>query len=403
MMPGLIVWLLMMGITNLAVPKEFPLYEHKFPEEIEEELQAGQLSNAQAAYYYTYIGETEKGLSLYDIPLDWRLGNWTPEDSLRFLSYQPANVFAYLKKRLARERIVIISEAHHKPQHRVFTQRLLPILQELGFHHLGIETLSPSTTEPHYLLDTALQDRGFPLHSPLTGFYTREPQMGNLVRSAIRHDFQLFAYERTHKGEERDLQQAKNIVQYLKAHPKAKIVIHCGWYHAIESAFPKRKTANYMAHHLKQLTGIDPFTIYQDALTERRYTPPSPYFTHTHAAEVSLLVNEKEVFAGFDSVRHVDAMLYHPPAQLRHGRPDWLWKGTPYQPVPISSADAPNPEQTYILEAIPKGESLHAVPLDRQVWSKGTDRVTLALPKGDYHLRWFSPDGNHTLRSLSVE
>ena len=64
----------------------------------------------------------------------------------------------------------------------------------------------------------------------------------------------------------------------MKAHPNEKIVLHCGWYHAIESDYPKRKSDNYMAYHLKKRTGINPLTIYQDALSEKVSMEESPYF-----------------------------------------------------------------------------------------------------------------------------
>lgn len=47
--------------------------------------------------------------------------------------------------------------------------------------------------------DTLLNERGYPLLS--SGYYTQEPQFGNLVREALRIGYELFPYETQVRGD----------------------------------------------------------------------------------------------------------------------------------------------------------------------------------------------------------
>jgi hypothetical protein len=54
-----------------------------------------------------------------------------------------------------------------------------------------------------------------------TGYYLKEPQFGNLIRTALKLGFEIFPYEADLKyfGKDREIQQAKNIQQVLKSDP----------------------------------------------------------------------------------------------------------------------------------------------------------------------------------------
>jgi hypothetical protein len=385
----LIVVFSILSMSSVCSQQEAaPVFDKKFSHEIEQELKAGKLSHSSASYYFTYIGNYKKAIEHYALPLDWGLDTLTSADSMAFLNYRPVNAFDYLSERIADERIVIISEAHQMPQHRVFTAALLNILYENGFRHLGLETITPGSGDStQFLRDTFLQERGYPLNSPLTGYYTREPQMGNLVREALRSGFTLFGYERTSKNTERDLQQAMNIKRYLQAHPNEKIVIHCGWYHAIESDFPKRKKDHYMAYHLKNLTGINPLTIYQDALSEKIAEEESPYYQMVQANEISVLVDDKgNVFNGKEGAQHVDILIYHPKTTYSKNRPNWLFQADGKQYVPVETYRISHITYPLIVEAIPIGEE-HSVPVDVIELQDAADETGLVLKKGGYTIR----------------
>ncbi|MEL6866836.1 MAG: hypothetical protein AAFP19_20600, partial [Bacteroidota bacterium] len=392
MNPSILSLLLFLVLANFhcafGQDRKLPLHEVKFSDEIEEALLNKQLSESSAAYFYTYIGKYRQALNQYELKLDWGLDSLAREDSLRFLDYQLIDPFVYLEEKTKTEQMVIISEAHHKPQHRVFTRKLLKTLYQNGFRYLGLETLMPSygdTTK--FLMDTQLHQRKYPLNSPITGFYTREPQMGNLVREALDLGFELFAYESTTKDIDRDLQQALNIERFLANRPKAKILIHCGWYHAIESDYPKRKKDHYLAYHLKERMGIDPLTIYQDALSEKTTIKASPYYPLVKGARMGLLVNkEGQVFNGNGTSKHFDIFLYHPPNKYLRNRAHWLFEIEENQLVEVKKQGIEKDQYPILVKAILTNEEAAAVPLDQIELESEEDQTALVLPRGNYQI-----------------
>lgn len=371
------------------------LHDLKFSSQIEKENNAGTLSGSAAAYYLTYIGKYREALNLYEVPLEWGLTHFSAKEKADFQTYRPVSAYQYLEERTKDEQLVIISEAHHKPQHRVFTRNMLSALYANGFRYLGVEALSPNYDDPSvYLMDDDLQERGYPLYGPVSGSYTREPQMSNMIREAIALGFEVFGYEGGNEEVERDLWQAQRIKKFMDEHPDGKVVIHCGWYHAIESNFPKRNNDNYMAYHLKQITGIDPLTIYQDALTERFIDEESPYYKAVKANEVSVLVNGAgEVFNGKPGQQHFDILVYHPHTKYRKNRPNWLYHLPNHTFVKVKSGLVPKENYPVLVKAYPIGEVQEATPVDVIELSSPHDNTYLVLKKGKYRIEMIDGRG----------
>ena len=217
--------------------------------------------------------------------------------------------------------------------------------------------------------------------------------MGNLVREALQLGFQVFGYEKTDRKKERDLEQAKNIERYMAAHPKEKVLIHCGWYHAIESDFPKRKRDNYMAYHLKNRLGIDPFTIYQDALSERGVGEESPYYKAVDANEVSVLLDNKgRAFNGVSDKSHFDVLLYHPPTKYIKNRPHWLLESGTSKFVSVDKNQILEGKYPVIVEAFPTNEK-YSVPVDVIELKDESDVSELVLKNGSYLIRLTNTEG----------
>lgn len=375
---------LMLLSANFLVAQRIQLYDLKSSDQISEELQEGKLHDASAAYLYTYIGKYREALDHYEVPLAWGLHTMTAAEKADFQQYRPVDAYHYLEQRTKDEQLVIISEAHHKVQHRVFTRNMLATLYSNGFRYLGIEALMTNGEDPgQSLMDTDLQERGYPLYGPVSGTYTREPQMSNMIREAIDMGFEIFGYERANTDEERDLRQAKNILEFMEKHPGEKVVIHCGWYHAIESNYPKRQDDYYMAYHIKQLSDIDPLTIYQDALTERFLDEESPYYKAVNAKEVSVLVNaEGEVFNGKPGQQHFDILLYHPRTKYRKNRPNWLYHLPDHTFVKVKSELVDKEQYPVLVKAYAAGDEPEAVPMDVIELSAPNDNTYLVLKKG---------------------
>lgn len=253
-----------------------------------------------------------------------------------------------------------------------------------GFKHLGLETFA-SITDDNVLLDAQLESRGYPLNSPMTGIYTLEPQMGELVRDAISVGYNLFAYEkmgRDKSGRDRDEIQADNIIRYLQNNPQTKIVILCGFHHAIESDWLKRNKYFWMAKHLKDKAGIDPLTIYQDNFTEKINFNQHPILKELSITEPSVFVDaSKQIIQVTD---HVDIGIIHPMTSYKYGRPHWLFQNDDYKAVKPKLED----EAIYpVLVSAHRVGEVNAVPVDCIELKYQYDNKHLVLPKGQYTVK----------------
>lgn len=171
-------------------------------------------ANQFAAWDFSYIGEYRAALASYDGPERGQPARRiSATDSAACVALQPVDARTYILQRAKTEQLLLINEAHHVPLHRTFTASLLPELAKLGFRYLAAEGLNEA--------DTLLQKRGYPVLA--TGFYTKEPQFGYLLRTAHQTGFQLVAYDHgfSHAGEmdvqvrARETAQARNIQRIL--------------------------------------------------------------------------------------------------------------------------------------------------------------------------------------------
>ena len=374
------------------------LFTLKFGAEIDSLRKANALPAASAAYEYTYIGDYEGASKSYDLPVEWGMEEILPSDADVVDTWEVLDPFEYIQQLAEHKEIVILSEAHHKPQHRVFTRELLKVLYDDGFRYLGLETLMPSYGPPgeHWLMDTLLEERGYCLNMPVTGYYTREPQMANLVRTAIDLGYTLFAYEKTQQDDPRDLAQAKNIKRFLDQKGRGKTVIHCGWYHAVETGLVKRKDENWMAYHLKNLTALDPITVYMDALTEKRNKAPAPIFEllkeKVDKPSVFLETSGK-AFSGRFGKQYVDMFLYFPPTKYKNGRPDWLFWPEENRAVKVDHRKFSNLAYPVRLKAFRWSEGNLSVPYDIIELKGPDDPQSLVLKRGKYQIEASNPTG----------
>ncbi len=206
-----------------------PLHPYKFTAEIRAAAASGEMRVSKAAQYYSYIGEYPQALSVpNEVPLEWGFDTVAQADKGYFARFRPQPAVEALLDKAATTQVLILNEAHHKPQHRVFTRLLLRGLYERGYRYLGLEALSNCASG---FCDSTLNERGYALNSPITGTYVTEPQMGNLIREAIALGFEVFPYDQFSK--DRELDQAKHIAAFMEAHPDGKIVLPPGAYRLV--------------------------------------------------------------------------------------------------------------------------------------------------------------------------
>jgi hypothetical protein len=331
----------------------------------------------KSSWEYASIGEYQKSLWSFDQVFQG-YPKLNEEDKEAFLALKPINGRQYILDRAENEKIIMINEAHHQPLHRTFTTSLLKDLYERGYRFLGLEAMVHT--------DSLLNERGFPVLS--TGYYTQEPQFGNMVREALKLGYTIFPYEtKIHAdGKEREIQQARNIQQVVEKHPDDKFLIHCGFDHIIETYVPGWEKA--MAGRVKEFTGIDPFTINQEILTEHFLREKeNPYFLLVDTLkEVSVFVDDEgNVFHGGPGDERFDVRLFHPRTTYINGRPNWLlMQGE--RKIYMLHPDSISIDYPILVKAFNKNEGTEPVPVDVIEIKNITDQKGIILPTGEYNL-----------------
>lgn len=390
----------------LLVNSVFAQYEKKAPYRLREVILTDLKHDTTpwkyefAAEYLSCIGAYQELLAFADSAKQGygRKPALSAKDSLYVHSFHPKPAREYIVQRAAKEQVIIINEAHHQPLHRTFVTSLLKDLYAQGFRYLGLETLG--------YRDSMLNQLKYPLQE--SGYYSKEPQFGNLIREALRLGFTLFSYETNeevnggfHNGKFREIDQAKNITAFMKKHP-GKYLIHCGYAHVVEGPYPSWEKA--MAGRLKEYTGINLFTIYQEALTEHsspRYEEPD--YGYISFPQPAVLINKEGlVYNGYVRDSSYDVRLYHPRTQYVHGRPGWLSMNGIRKPFTVGMEKISLSYPVLVLAYV-KGEDIQkAVPYDVMELSSASDKKALFLEKGSYTVVLKNQEGKSQQMDISV-
>jgi hypothetical protein len=357
-----------------------------------------------AAWDFSFIGEYENMLKFWDsieyfdpvlkLHPEFLIGSisLSKKDSLSFCRYKPQNAIIYIDSVAKKSRIIIINEAHQQPMHRVFTESLLLGLYNDGFRYLGVETLS--------YIDSNLNKRKYPIMS--TGFYSVEPQFGNLIRKALEIGFYVFPYESVENvdGKQREISQANNIIKILEKDSSAKVLIHCGFDHCIESYYYAWDYA--MAGWLKKLTGINPLTIDQVDFTEASMPKyENPFFRIINLDYDAVFVDSLgNSFCSLTNDSSFDIKVYHPRTKIAYGRPNWVFNN---DKIPKSIVSKIKLRFPCLVFAYNENEDFEkAVPIDIvEIFSK-QDNKYLALYPGDYLIIIKNEEGKTQKINISV-
>lgn len=266
----------------------------------------------------SFIGLYKEALEQWDKPRTYKK-IISKEDSTAFVQeYRATDAKKFILKKAKENRVLIFNEAHYNPRHRVFVTSMLKELREAGYHFFAAETFS---TRAGFKEDSKLPGLN-------SGYYTMEPQFGNLLREANHLGYTLYPYEQASGGnqQERETGQALNLARLLDSIPTAKVIVYCGFSHIGEAPVPNWATP--MAAKLKELTGIDPYTIDQTILSERSVPELyQPYYRLVDSRQYAILVNKKgEPFNKQLDDKKVDAFLYAPPTRYLHNRPGWVFE-----------------------------------------------------------------------------
>lgn len=279
------------------------------------------------------------------------------------------------------EQLVIIMEAHNAPKHRQWIEQTLSILRAAGFREYAAEGLAES--------GRSLKRRGYPVSS--TGFYVSDPHFGNLLRTAIKLDFEIHAYEA--HGRNYDLRehgQAANLARLFRADPKLKLVVHAGYGHVLKT--PQETGVKLMARHLWEMTGIEPYCIWQTWHSPEEGQARQLAELLDAESEPMMLV---PVPRGLSDPQFrfppnaVDAIVLHPPSvggpgqrvhsfRTERQRLLGVWDGSQW-PVLVGAFEI--------------GASADSIALDQVMLRESEREFVLWVPDGDYEIRVFGIDG----------
>ncbi|MCF0040098.1 hypothetical protein [Dyadobacter fanqingshengii] len=291
-------------------------------------------------------------------------------------------------KRSANKQVVMFNEAHHRPQQRAFIRSLLEDFYSLGFRTLFVEAYFENQ-------DSLLNERGYPLQN--TGTYTKEPAFGEMLREAKRLGFTIASYDNDTAAcessepfvcaNQREKVSAENLFNFLKANPKAKILVAAGYAHIV-----KKSDDGWikMAEQFKNLSGIDPLSIDLVSMGERLTKEhENKFYRAAHekfkVTTPSIILDKttQDAFLANYRPEQIDLQVVFPRTQYTNGYADWLSSG--YQKVINVNLSKMNYKTGDLLQVYIKSEleahNKQAVPILQHPLS-GIQQQKLMLPSG---------------------
>ncbi|QES90531.1 hypothetical protein [Rhizosphaericola mali] len=324
------------------------------------------------------IGLYQEGLKLYDSAR--RKESFEVTDSLKTALSQLKAIdpILYILEQAKKTSIIIFNEAHYNPRNRVFVVSLLHSLKNIGYSVFAAETFSNK------------KSFGNIQHPSLeTGYYSAQPQFGNMIRLAVKLGYKLLPYEDTTLYKRhREMEEATNIANFLSNNPNSKIIIYCGLDHIFETpiAMNQKDSLHFMANILKKMTKVDPFTVDQVYLRERSNF-------HLERPERQLLNSDKYALFQYPngkifSMKYTDVSLYTPATKTKYNRPSWIFENHMlplFLPINKIKISFPIMVKVYL-----RSDNVNnAIPIDvLEVKNKlDLNRTALAVyPKSDYQI-----------------
>jgi hypothetical protein len=285
---------------------------------------------------------------------------------------------------LARDRrLVFINEVHHDAHTRELTLALLPRLRALGYTHFAAETLDEK--------DKNLVARGYPVQA--SGYYSREPLAGEILRRALQLGFVVVPYESTQENASRDTreyEQAENLYRRVfQKSPDARLFVHAGYAHVHKAKGHLWDTAP-LAMQLAARLGIAPLCIDQSLLRPNR--SESEYGAYqllidTYSPHESSVLRAKKTGQAWSlEPTFYDVSVILPRSEPVEGRPGWLDLHGTRRRTAVDEGFC-GETRPCLVEARRIEESADAVPIDRWLRLAGSPTAPLYLFPGRYHLR----------------
>lgn len=303
----------------------------------------------------------------------------TKVDTNFVLEHEFIDATHYITDKAKQHQVTMINEAHHSPFHRAFIMEMLVDFREAGYDYLAIETLQDSLINVNQKLTYQ------------TGYYSREPLFGELIRYALRLGFHLVPYESQEKCDNkssernycnsfRDSIMAVNLSKVIEKDNQAKILVYAGYDHVHKGNSNGWKK---MAEYFWEMTGVEPFSIDQTAQIEHFY----PQREEKEFAAVNSLKQIKKPVVAIKNGKawhgkFVDVSVIYPRYRHKKHRPSFYQIGGLRYPYEVDDINLSN---GYIVQAFYKNEEPGIrIPADQLVIGK--KKGELYLFPGDYIL-----------------
>ena len=279
-----------------------------------------------------------------------------------------------------RTRVVMLNENHRTPCQRIFAARLAQALRPLGYDTLAMEALS---THP-VPVASELKRRGYPVLSD--GFYIRDPAFGFFIRRSLELGYTPLAYEADPPDRNdqdafrsRERGQAMKLLAYLRAHPRAKLLVYGGGGHLAEQ--PLADGSKMMGQWFREMSGVDPLTIDQNRLQPG--TALRRQLIRQRVGSDSMLFQGSAPLVVGSIAGRVDMQVLPMSADLSNGRPRCLL-GAGRHPVKVGMGARSTGK--LLVQAFGRNERSDAVPLDQAIVNLDGPRPRLFLPSRSVRL-----------------
>lgn len=286
-------------------------------------------------------------------------------------------------------RVIFFNELHGRAQTRVVLLALLPELKAMGFTHLALETLGvnlsykeAATCEPALLRDSELAARGMAINS--TGFYSRDPVYGELIRIALQLGFELVAYDVIADTQSERMEGGATILACLmNRNENMRLVGLAGMANIGEG--PAAVVDDYsMADWFRRKTGIDPVTVSTYELVDFDSSSSISDAEHLQPGQAYVLSDSEGNLFTHD---FFDVSVYiHGSSDRNSGSDTWLTLRGLRSPAKVS-LDACEGMRPCIVSAMRLSDPPDAVASDKCiVFDSVQDSCNLYLPHGEFHV-----------------
>jgi len=338
----------------------------------------------------------------------------------------------FILKEASKYRILLINEAHNRPEHRLFTKSLLQDLHEIGYNVFMAEGIK---------LKNGLNNRSYPVSTD--GYLLNEPAYASLIRYANKTGYTVHAYEydvekkgnkywddsikldrygsikyvsyqprdsmvllfdekglkNTIMTSAREAAQAENILKVIKEHPSSKFIIHVGYGHLYESG-------SMMGAKLRALLkGEDILTVDQVQLRDRTIVVDT-LTKDTVRSDFPFVLKDSNSNRSFNNGIPVDYMVFNSQVHDSLGRPKFLLedveKRTIYKLSGKLLKDCPCLFSAYYQDEYQK-EKQHTIAVDVLFIKDVSQPAPLLLYQGKYVVIKKNKDGSYTDFKLTIK